>query len=450
MGESWGDNGRQRILMAMQSTIKWAFRLYNLAWGMIIPVLRYHHRLTEGFMQRTLTGYLPKEADLWIQAASVGEAYLAWQLLKQLRPRRPLRVILTSNTSQGIEILKQAADELKAIADKIDIDVNYFPFDKPVIMQKAVRQIGPKVMILLETELWPGLLLALKTYGCKILIINGRLTAKSLKRYLIWSAPWRLLKPDRILAISKTDALRFATLFGKENVVVMPNIKFDRITACADIDSNSSSQIKKLLPPNAPLVTIGSIRHAEGPFVKKIISEILRRRTNLVIGLFPRHLHRIAYWENTLNRLGSRWFLRSKTQRRVPPGSIILWDTVGELPEAYRFSKAAFVGGSLAPLGGQNFLEALVSGIIPIIGPSWENFAWVGPQIISSGLLRVAQDWKETARLLLEDIDQPRSRQAVLRKALQYVKARQGGTSQACRHIQTYLENFYPGKDAKN
>ena len=436
--------------MTLRRSAKFAFWLYNLAWGLVIPLLRFNHRLAEGFDQRTLRRLPPKDVDIWIQAASVGESFLACELLKKLKIERPRHVLLTSNTGQGMEILKQAADERKAIDDKIDIHVNYFPFDKPIIMQKAVRQISPKVMILLETELWPGLLLALKTYGCKTLIINGRLSAKSLKRYLIWSAPWRLLKPDRILAISKTDALRFAKLFGEKNVVVMHNIKFDRITACADIAGNSPSAIKKLLPPNVPLVAIGSIRRAEGPFIKKIISEILRQRTNVVIGLFPRHLHRIAYWESTLNRLGSSWFLRSKTQHQVPPGSIILWNTVGELPQAYRFSKAAFVGGSLAPLGGQNFLEALVSGVIPIIGPSWENFAWVGSQIISSGLLRVAQDWKETARMLLEDVDQPKSRQAVLRKALHYVETRQGGTSQACRHIQTFLENVYPAKNAKN
>jgi 3-deoxy-D-manno-octulosonic-acid transferase len=123
----------------------------------------------------------------------------------------------------------------------------------------------------------------------------------------------------------------------------------------------------------------------------------------------------------------------------VAAGTVVLWDTFGELLPAYRLAKSAFVGGSLAPLGGQNFLEALVSGVLPVIGPSWENFAWVGRQIIDCGLLRVAGDWKEVAALILKDMDSSTPREEVIETTLKFVKPRQGGTQMACRHIAASL-----------
>jgi 3-deoxy-D-manno-octulosonic-acid transferase len=294
-------------------------------------------------------------------------------------------------------------------------------------------------MVLLEAELWPGHLFALKTYGSQILILNGRLTEKSLKRYLIWPSLWQSLRPDKIFAISEHDAERFAALFGQGRVDRMPNIKFDRISDAIDLDAESA-QLKNLLPPDAPFVTLGSIRRREETSVKNIITEVFRKHKNTVIGLFPRHLHRIDAWRQTLSQLGIRWFLRSTAETRIPPGSAILWDSFGELNTAYRFSTAAFVGGSLAPLGGQNFLESIVCGTIPVIGPSWENFAWVGEEIVASGLLSIATDWKDVARRLVKNIENPTSHQQVVERAQAYIKNRQGGAQLACRHIIDMLE----------
>jgi 3-deoxy-D-manno-octulosonic-acid transferase len=89
------------------------------------------------------------------------------------------------------------------------------------------------------------------------------------------------------------------------------------------------------------------------------------------------------------------------------------------------------VGGSLAPLGGQNFLEPLTYGVLPVIGPSWDNFAWVGSQIVNTGLVRVAKDWKEVVELILSDVNNPSAHDSVRQRALEYIRNRQGGTAQA-------------------
>jgi 3-deoxy-D-manno-octulosonic-acid transferase len=428
----------EKNAMSVSVTKKFAFWLYNRIWALLIPFLRFNHRLADGFSQRTLTDFPENGAELWIQAASVGEAFLAVELINNLKLDRALRIRLTSNTRQGLEILKQASEKFNSNNDAIQVEVTYFPFDRPAIMKAAVKQTQPRVMVLLETELWPGLLSALKTHDCKILIINGRLTEKSLTRYLLWPTFWQSLCPDRIFAISETDAMRFARLFGTEDVEVMSNIKFDRIKL-VDSVGQIENPIENLLLTAPPFVVLGSVRQTEEPLIEKMISHIFDHHPETVFGLFPRHMHRINHWEHRLTRLHIPYRLRSNTETAVRPGTVLLWDTFGELTLAYEISCAAFVGGSLAPLGGQNFLEALTCGIVPVIGPSWENFAWVGPQIFEQGLVRLANDWREAAQMLIEDIKNPRPPNEVLDQALLYLKKRQGGTNQACRHIEAFL-----------
>jgi len=419
---------------------KSAFALYNIAWQIAIPWLKKHHRLTEGYRQRTLQGQSPPRADLWIQAASAGESYLALEVIKAFQPKAPLRVLLTSNTRQGIDILNQTLPEVLSDKNQIQTAVRYFPFDKPAIMHQAVGKIRPKLMVLLEAEIWPGLISALKEYACKILIINGRLTEKSLKRYLLWHSFWQSLSPDRILAISESDAMRFAQLFGTEGVEIISNIKFDRIRLTESV-RQIENPIEDLLPNSALFVVLGSIRQMEEPLIDRIIRHIFEKNPEAVIGIFPRHMHRIAYWEQRLTRMRVPYALRSYTKAPIHRGMVLLWDTFGELGLAYGLSSAAFVGGSLVPLGGQNFLEALTCGVIPVIGPFWENFKWVGREILEQGLVRVAKDWQEVAYLLIREIENPVSRKEVLHKTLSYVKNRQGGTKKACRHISAFLNH---------
>jgi 3-deoxy-D-manno-octulosonic-acid transferase len=295
-------------------------------------------------------------------------------------------------------------------------------------------------MVLLETEIWPGLLQALKQHNCKTVIINGRISDKSLKRYLLWPSIWPQLRPTRILAISSADAERFKQLFGPDGIATMPNIKFDRVAPSATAADHQNA-IKDLLPDGSTFAILASVRRPEEPLVKEIIIDILRKRPHTVIGLFPRHLHRVKAWKETLSRAGIPWSLRSESSAPVTAGTVIIWDTFGELQLAYQLCQAAFVGGSLTPLGGQNFLEALISGTRPVIGPSWENFAWVGTEIIDAGLLRVAGNWQEVAILLMEEMGKPSPRNDIINRSLEYFKDRQGGTQKACHAITALLED---------
>ncbi|MEJ2096245.1 MAG: glycosyltransferase N-terminal domain-containing protein [Deltaproteobacteria bacterium] len=414
------------------------FSLYGGIWAALMPFLRKNGRLAEGFRQRTLDEPVLNPADLWIQSASAGEAYLTWEILKRLPQAASFSILLTANTRQGIDILFQAARQFRKYHRQALVRVAYFPFDRPLVMQKAVHQIQPRVMVLLESELWPGLLYSLKRSESRILIINGRITQKSLARYSIWPSLWRDLRPDAILAISNEDAGRFARLFGKKAVAVMPNIKFDRLQS-PDPRGTAENPLDAFLPASSPFLILGSIRRAEEKDALNILLEILRRHPDVVIGLFPRHMHRIQHWRQVLQTSGVSWLLRSAVETVIPGGSVILWDVFGELNPAYMKSAGAFVGGSLAPVGGQNFLEPVMVGTPTIIGPYWDNFKWVGKGIIDRGIVQQASSWTDVAEGLQNVLKYPPDKAALRMQALAYIRHRQGGTDTACRLIGDYL-----------
>ncbi|NOY70341.1 MAG: 3-deoxy-D-manno-octulosonic acid transferase [Deltaproteobacteria bacterium] len=405
--------------------------LYDMAGRMLIPFLRKNERLKDGFDQRRLVIPLPA-ADVWIQAASGGEAYLARAIVEYLVPLAPVRLLVTTNTRQGMEIIEKFSQKINSRENRRAVFAAYFPFDRPSLMATALEQVAPKLTVLLETEIWPGFLYAAKMSGRPIAIVNGRITEKSLRGYRRFKHLLQTLAPERVLAITAEDAGRFAALFGEDIVSVIPNIKFDGV-ASAGNDSGEALQGAEVGPH--PFLVLGSVRQEEEDDVAEVISAVRNCCPDSVIGLFPRHMHRIDHWRGVLDKMGVRWALKSKVSGRVEPGTVLVWDVFGELAAAYAAADSVFVGGSLAPLGGQNFLEPLVFGVVPVIGPFWDNFLWVGEAVFKQGLVIRADGWKAVAETLIKQLQAPADRDVVRRAAMEYIRVRQGGTHMACKII---------------
>jgi len=423
-----------------QTLINTALAVYGLGWKAACPLLKLNHRLRDGWDQRTLTGGLPAPAHLWIQAASGGEAYLAWETLKELKSpfKETLRVLVTTNTLQGYETLTRAADEINKENSGLAIQPWYFPFDSPDIMKRMVVHVRPTVALILETEIWPGFLNACKQFGVNVLLANGRMTTKSLGGYLAWPGLFRALGPDRIMAVSETDARRFGTLFGRDKVQIMPNIKFDRMSGAGPV-ARKDNLLKDLIPKAADLVVFGSVRKQEVKEVEQLAAGLMREKPNTIIGLFPRHMHHVELWQKCMDMAGLNWTLRSKLKGTAKPGTVIIWDTFGELVPAYGLAKGAFVGGSLAPMGGQNFLEPLTCGVTPVTGPHWKNFAWIGREIVESGLVIEAASWQEVLKSLVNLINKTPPKRDVAAKAKSYIRDHTGGAKSVCKQVADFL-----------
>ncbi len=382
------------------------------------------NRIKDGAAERTLKEINFAKADLWIHAASVGEAYLARQLIPCLGSERPLDILITTNTLQGRSILEKDFGE-----SGHRINITYMVFDDPSFIKKAVKIIDPDLLVLIELEIWPALMAELKRRGKKIIIINGRMTEKSFSGYRKVRSLWKALKPDIILAISEEDKARFTALFDLDTTYHVANMKFDRMEKCQILTEQQS---------NRPLLVLASIRKEEEQQVLYLIEQLLVRFPELEIGLFPRHMHRVKSWTRMLSQKKISWILKSASSGDRSC-SVVIWDVFGELINNYRRADAAFVGGSLAPLGGQNFIEAFMNGVVPVTGPSMFNFLWTGEEVISDGLVRKGNNREEVLILLVDSLENPVDKALIQQKADNYIGLKQGGSSKTCQYIVALL-----------
>ena len=408
---------------------------YNLAWLPALPALYCLPRLREGFARRMLRQGPEGFADIWIQAASGGEAFLARELILGLPADRRLTVLATTMTSQGLGILEQAAGDAAESHPLLTVNTTYFPFDAPSLMDKAVERFSPKCAVLLETEIWPGFLAACKEYGVPVVVANARMNTGSLGGYLCAAGLLRDLAPEDILAVGDEAARRYSLVFGADRVRTMENMKFDRVPKAAPEPASADSPVRAVLDAPAPCAVFASVRREEEPQVLAAIKKLGELRPRTTLALFPRHMHRLDFWRKALYEAGLRVAVRSELSAPPRPGTVILWDVFGELSAAYEFAAAAFVGGSLAPLGGQNFLEPLAHGVAPCIGPHWANFAWIGREVVDEGLVTEVDGPLVLAEAMARTLARPRKREAMRAKAAAYVDGHRGGTATALECI---------------
>ena len=429
---------------------------YGLSWTAARPLLRRHKRLRDGFDSRLVPSGWPADpgdsrplrTDIWLQAASGGEAYLVWELLRHFAtlhgPGKDMRVLATTWTKQGLETLQKMRAMLEAEHPWLEIRTAYFPLDAPEIMRRAVAQARPRVVGLLETELWPGLMLACRKQNVPMIILNGRMTEKSLRNYLRLEAAgfWSAMPPEHVCAISQADAERFARLFDARRVEVVPNIKFDRAAAAGSI--SVSGELLRLLPREAHAgrtVLLASVREQEEPELLATIRAL--REENPTVIIAPRHMHRVPAWQKLLEGKG---VLREGRTAPFDAGSLVIWNTFGELGQLYQCADAVFVGGSLAPLGGQNILEPLALGRVPCTGPYLDNFAWAlepcggHDSLEALGLLRRGSDGGGIAGLLRDQLALPEAADAVRGRFRNWLAPRLGGSERCAGRLLELLD----------
>ncbi|MBF0572426.1 MAG: hypothetical protein HQK69_01515 [Desulfamplus sp.] len=498
------------------STIIFLFlNLYRFLWWLALPILKKNARLHEGLKERTSSDHL-KKADIWIQGASAGESNLTVQLVEKLHSEiiikepiinnrysnQPPKILLTSTTAQGISILSRLKMQSNILLSKQKnfINITWFPFDIPDLMERVICKVKPALIVLIETELWPSLLFAAKKYGVKVIVVNGRLSKKSHRNYMLTRWLWNKLQPDTILAISDRDAQKFRDIFPASYIDVMPNMKFDSIlydseklnlTLPSDIKilpiiNKASQTIKRfsfinVSPANTPISILASVRREEEDDVIVIIDQIIKKFPRQLICLFPRHQHRIDFWKKTLTKKEQKWILRSDLEQfrnknielnklftatnnkdnntakevlknnsqieGVSLGTVILWDIFGELKDAYAISTStvAFVGGSLKPLGGHNFIEPLIAGVPTVTGPFTDDFAWVGEELFNNckifgdNIIKRAESRDEVINFMVNSLTSTPNKSDIINKSIKYIEKKQGGTSIVCNTIKHYI-----------
>jgi len=305
---------------------------------------------------------------IWIHAASIGETVIAENLMRSMKHHlQTQQFIITTNTYYARDMLWRKF--------KNSVPVYSLPFDLLWSIKKFINGSHFKALILVETELWPNLIWQAKSHHIPVIIVNGRISDKTLHTYQTISCFMKSVfsNIDLILAQSDDHAMRFISLgMNPERIKSIGNLKYFR-----------EIEYDKPLRKNN-FITFGSIREKEIDQIFSVIKNLKQTCTDVSYFIAPRELHII----NTIEKLFSSHFTTirysARRQQHEDEGDIVIVDTVGDLLDIYRYSKIAFVGGSLAPYGGQNILEPLFFGTPVIFGPYVENFKDIAETIIQN------------------------------------------------------------------
>ncbi len=340
------------------------FFLYSILSNLSLPVaLPYVVAKTSGGKEvgknlLSRLGVLPglESATIWIHSSSVGESRISLRLSKELEKEEKTFILATTMTQTGQSILTKGGMKT----------TGFLPLDADLILLPLFRKARKlRTLILVEGEVWPNLIKWAKRRGKNVVIVNGRMTEKSLKAYRRIK---KLLNPfslvDLVLARTERDRLAFEDLGVRESIAV-GNIKLD----LASERKNPISRKGLGIPEDVPLVVVGSMREGEEGLFAGFIEAVRAKLGNVFFIVAPRHPER-------MNRGPFEKFNPSYRSKGIthPESSVLILDTMGELSRVYPLADVALVGGSFLPYGGHNIVEPISMGIPTVFGPNMDNF----------------------------------------------------------------------------
>lgn len=425
-----------------------AIFFYNLLLVILFPVvvLAYGYRMLRGkesprhFPERCgrydeALRVDPRRPRFWVHAVSVGEVMAAGPVLKELRSRHPDALIVLSVTTTGG---REVAQSKMPPADH----VVYFPLDFPFAVQNAVRTIRPDVLILVEWEIWPNLIAAVKRYGATVAVVNGRISDKGLKRGsgVKWFLASALRNVD-VLAMQSAEDARRAVLVGANPGAThaVGNTKFDETSTMLSSAERADLRREFGIPEGVPIWICGSTRNApdgsdldEEVYLAEAFALLRKRLPDLYLILAPRHLERADKAVKPFLDGGFVARRRSEGAGRRAAEDILLLDTFGELGRAYAVADVAFIGGSLVKQGGQSVFQPLAQGVPAVFGPYMNNQRDIAALAQAEGAGFLVKDATELAETVQQIVTVPPDEKAALAtKARSLIECNQGVTSRA-------------------
>jgi 3-deoxy-D-manno-octulosonic-acid transferase len=420
----------------MASASLWLYRALMFgALPVAVPLIWFRDRLTgkqrPRFRDRLARDLPPLDpGGIWIQAVSVGEVEVARRLLRELEERRPeLPALLTATTATGLALAR------RTVADRVPVVP--CPLDRPAPVARIFEAARPRLLVLVETELWPEMLHQAGRRVIPAMVVNGRLSEGSFKRYRrVRGLLRRVLEPlTRVLVRDSADERRFAALgVAAEKIGVVGNVKYDLEPDHSSLDWEDAL---RRLAANRPVLVAGSTMDGEEVLVLDALDRLGGDGPRPLLVLAPRHPERFDVVAQLLRQRGVATARRSDIDTAPDAVEVLLLDTIGELGRAYRLGKAAFIGGSLVATGGHNPLESAVWGVPVLTGPHVFNFREVYDEMVVAGGARIVRDAGELAGALGEWICDPEAASRVGAAGRKVVEANRGAVS---RTVDVMLE----------
>jgi 3-deoxy-D-manno-octulosonic-acid transferase len=313
---------------------------------------------------------------VWIHAVSVGEARAAIPLINQLRREVSAPIIVTCMTPSGRAVAREQLPD--------DVMVGYLPYDLPWVTSRFVKRMAPKILIIMETELWPNLLAACKQQHVPTVLVNARLSEKSQRGYAKFypvrsMAREALSSFSAIFAQSPADQARFIALgAATATTTVVGNVKFDMPEDAAAIARGRAW--KATLGTRQVLLFASTREHEELPLLDAFLAHRDWPQERPLLVVVPRHPSRFNEIYALLEQRSLKTLRRTNLDdtpdsETIAAAEAWLGDSMGEMQSYYAMCDVAVIGGSFKPLGGQNLIEASALGKPVIMGPSTFNFS---------------------------------------------------------------------------
>jgi len=352
--------------------------LYSLAssllFVLLLPFLAVHRKLRGNFRLRLAlypAGLIPpkQRPRVWWHGASSGDILSLEPVLREFRSLAPdAECIVTCMTNEGIALARRRFPDMLVLP---------VPFDMPLSVGRAVRELQPDVLILEYAEIWPELIRSVRASGGRIALINGHLAERHLRAYRwqfrIFGNTLRFF--DLLQLRDSTECARAIALGADpDRVVPAGNAKVDALAAPSQGSASASPLAQSIASLNSRRLWVaGSVHLGEEALLATTFVLLRKSIPDLRLLVAPRYLERSQPIVERFKRLGFRTDRRSQTAGAADADVVVL-DTMGELRDAYSLATLAFVGGSFVRRGGQNILEPAAAGVPVVFGPQMQNF----------------------------------------------------------------------------
>ena len=420
---------------------------YNAALTMVKPLYRWKIKQRalnlEAYQQECLERFGPfqdvkNKQAIWFHCVSVGETNAAQPLIEHyLKLGHAVLVTNTTKTGQA----RSKSLFLKVPYESL-FQAVYLPADQKKLIADFYKKYQPKLLILVETELWPNLIDQAKNFKVPCILVNARLSAKSAKGYgKVPSLTRPMLQSfDSLLAQDTATQQRFIELGleGSKSEVV-GSIKFD-ISAPESFIEKAQQLKQDWNLTNRKIITLASTHAPEEEKLLNVLKPHLEQHLDYLVIVVPRHPERFNEVFAVAQRLNLKIQRRSLGQMIQADTQVYLADSMGEMWLWYALSQACFVGGSLnEPGGGHNILEPMALNVPTVIGPNYFNFQAIVDEFLQANAVAVGQSVDEVVALLLHCLEDQNFAQQLIQHAIDVLNQNKGSLQKHIAVIDGYL-----------
>jgi 3-deoxy-D-manno-octulosonic-acid transferase len=422
------------------------WKIYNILFILIFPLLlpRFLQRMrrrggyAKDFTQRLgrfspeVLARLGGQPRVWVHAVSVGELYVALELMKAWRAREPgVRFALTTTTSTAYKIARE-----KLAREDVGL---YFPVDFPPVLDRVFNVINPRMLVLVEVELWPNVIRMARARGLPVFLVNARMSDRSYLNYLRARFLTRRLLPEftLIAAQSGEDVRRFVNLGADSaRVIDAGSAKYDVALATPSGEAEKARAVMRAagITEDHLVLLGGSTWPGEEEAMVDLYRGLKTKYRNIVLLLAPRHVERTPEVVSILKPRVAKLIQRSTINVAATPAEsapdILLLDTTGELKNFYACADVIFIGKSLEAHGGQNIIEPALYGKPVLVGPNMENFPAIMEDFRAAGAVLQVKDLQGLRRAVDDLLGDP-ERRAAMGAAARRVVEKKSGTLRA-------------------